>query len=78
MPLKGCLQTFCKFTNHLMIHQKGMRLNHDFYVVVGKQCSTENAYDGSPIQYLYINLLMLFYFHFKKRYFKYVKNFKLV
>ena len=25
------------------IHQKGMHLNHDFYVVVGKQCRTENA-----------------------------------
>ena len=37
------------------IHQKGIQLNHDFYVVIGKQCYTENAYDGSPIQYLYIN-----------------------
>ena len=60
------------------MNQKGNTLDHDFHVVVGKQYSTENAYDGSPIQYLYINLLMLFYFHFLKRYFKYVKNFKLV
>ena len=25
-----------------LIHQKGMYLNHDFYVVVDKQCRTEN------------------------------------
>ena len=38
-----------------IIHQKGMHLNHDFYVVVCKQIRTENAYDGSPIQYFCIN-----------------------
>ena len=27
----------------LKIEQKGMHLNHDFYIVVGKQCRTENA-----------------------------------
>ena len=52
MPLKGCLQTFCKLTNYLMIHQKGMRLNHDFYVVVGK-----------PIQYLYT----IFFYNFQDK-----------
>ena len=26
--------------------QKGNTLDHDFYVVVGKQCLTENAYAG--------------------------------
>ena len=46
---------------NLKIHQNGMRLNHDFYVVVGKQCSTENAYDESPIRYIYIDWLMFFY-----------------
>ena len=25
---------------------KGMTFDHDFYVVVGKQCCTENAYAG--------------------------------
>ena len=25
---------------------KGMTLDHDFYVVVGKQCRTENALTG--------------------------------
>ena len=29
-----------------MIEQKGMHLNHEFYVVVGKQCRTENALTG--------------------------------
>ena len=29
-----------------MIYQKGKHLNHDFYVAVGKQCRTENAYKG--------------------------------
>ena len=29
-----------------MIEQKGMTFYHDFYVVVGKQCRTENAYAG--------------------------------
>ena len=28
------------------IRQKGIDLNHDFYVVVGKQYRTENAYTG--------------------------------
>ena len=26
-----------------VIDQKGMHLNYDFYIVVGKQCRTENA-----------------------------------
>ena len=26
--------------------QKGTTLDHDFYVAVGKQCRTENAYAG--------------------------------
>ena len=26
-----------------MIELKGMHLNHEFYVIVGKQCHTENA-----------------------------------
>ena len=29
-----------------MIEQKGMHLNHDFYVVVGKLCRTEKAQTG--------------------------------
>ena len=28
------------------MEQKGMTFDHDFYVVVGKQCRTENAYAG--------------------------------
>ena len=36
----------------MKIEQKGMHLNHDFYVVLGKQCRTVH---GSPIQYLYID-----------------------
>ena len=28
------------------MEQKGMTFDHDFYVVVGKQCCTENAYAG--------------------------------
>ena len=28
------------------IELKGMHLNHNFFVVVGKQCRTENAYGG--------------------------------
>ena len=31
-----------------------MHLNHEVYVVVGKQCHTEKNIDGSPLQYLYI------------------------
>ena len=26
--------------------QKGTTLDHDFYVVVGEQCRTENTYEG--------------------------------
>ena len=29
-----------------LMRQKGIDLNHDFSVVVGKQCRTENAYTG--------------------------------
>ena len=29
-----------------LMNQKGNTLDHDFYVVVGKQCRTENAYTG--------------------------------
>ena len=29
-----------------MMELKGMTFDHDFYVVVGKQCRTENAYAG--------------------------------
>ena len=28
------------------MRQKGIDLNHGFYIVVGKQCRTENAYTG--------------------------------
>ena len=38
-----------------LIHQKGMYLNHDFYVVVGKQCCTQKILHLSPKRYLYIN-----------------------
>ena len=31
---------------HRMMNQKGNTLDHNFYVVVGKQCRTENAYAG--------------------------------
>ena len=38
------------------IHKKGMHLNHNFYVVVGKQCCTENAYMGHQYNiFIYIN-----------------------
>ena len=41
-----------------------MHLNHDFYVVVGKQCRTENVYTGHQynifILYELTNVLLLF------------------
>ena len=45
-----------------MIHQKGMHLNHDFYVVVGKQCRIENAYTVTNTISLYklIQIILLF------------------
>ena len=36
------------------MEQKGMHLNHDFYVVVGIQCRTENAYTGHQYNIIYI------------------------
>ena len=44
------------------IHQKDMHLNHNFYVVVGKQCRTENAYKVTNTKSLYklTNVLLLF------------------
>ena len=30
----------------IQMEQKGMTFDHDFYVVVGKQCRTENVYAG--------------------------------
>ena len=32
---------------NIMMELKAMTLDHDFYVVVGKQCRTENAYTGN-------------------------------
>ena len=44
------------------IEQKGMHLNNDFYVVVGKQCRTENKYTGHQYNILYklTNVLLSF------------------
>ena len=41
--------------------QEGTSLDHDFYVVVGKQCRTENAFTGHQHNILYklINALLL-------------------
>ena len=36
----------CYFVVKNVMHQKGINLNHNFYVV-GKQCRTENAYMGN-------------------------------
>ena len=35
------------------MEQKVMNFDHDFYVVVGKQCRTENAYAGHHHNILY-------------------------
>ena len=42
--------------------QKGIDLNHGFYVVVGKQCRTENAFTVPNTISLYklTNVLLLF------------------
>ena len=66
ISLKKSTIDYFAFWEHqyYLIELKGMHLNYDFYVVVGKQCRTENAYDGSPIQYLYINKLMFLYYFF--------------
>ena len=48
-----------------MIDQKGMHLNHNFFVVVGKQCRTENAYMGhanTVSLYKLTNVHLLFIF----------------
>ena len=37
-----------------MMEQKGMTFDHDFYVVVGKQCRTENVYEGHQLNILTI------------------------
>ena len=37
-----------------------MHLNHEFYVVIGKQCRTKKCVHGSQIQYFYMNILLLF------------------
>ena len=34
------------YTYFESMEEKGMTFDHDFYVVVGKQCRTENAYVG--------------------------------
>ena len=48
--------------SNFLIHQKGMYLNHDFYVVVGKQCHTKNAYTVTNTISLYklTDVLLLF------------------
>ena len=38
------------------MEQKGMTFDHDIYVVIGKQCHTENAYTGHQQNiFIYIN-----------------------
>ena len=44
------------------MEQKVMTFDHNFYVVVGKQCRTENAYAGHKI-FLY-KLTNVFYYLF--------------
>ena len=34
------------WNKRISMEQKGMTFDHDFYVVVGKQCRTENVYAG--------------------------------
>ena len=46
-----------------MIPLKGIDLNHEFYVVVGKKCRTENVYTGNTIS-LYKLIIMFFYYSF--------------
>ena len=41
--ISGCAKVKTKIYG---MEQKGMTLDHDFYVVVGKQCRTDNAYAG--------------------------------
>ena len=43
------------------IELKGMHLNHNFHVVVGKQWIYRKCVDRSPTQYLYINQQMFFH-----------------
>ena len=35
-----------KSNTYISMRQKGIDLNHNFYVVVGKQCRTENVHTG--------------------------------
>ena len=43
------------------MEQKGMTFDHDFYVVVDKQCRTENAYVTNTISlYKLTNVFLLF------------------
>ena len=42
---RGKLEEY-KIKPVLVIHQKGMHLNHNFYVVVNIKCRTENAAMG--------------------------------
>ena len=44
--------------------QKGIDLNHDFYVVVGKQYRTENAYTSHQHNIFILIKLMFFYYLF--------------
>ena len=47
-----------------MIHQKGMHLKIDFYVVVGRQCRTQNVHERRVTNtislYKLTNVLLLF------------------
>ena len=44
--LASSLQARGKRLLNQSMRQKGIDLNHDFYVVFGKQCRTENEYSG--------------------------------
>ena len=61
-----------QISNIVMI-QEGTTFDHDFYVVVGKQCRTENVYAGHQ-HYIFIYGSIFF----KKMSFRKKKYFKLL
>ena len=43
--------------------QEGTSFDHDFYVVVGKQCRTENAYAGHQHNIFIYKLTNVFFYY---------------
>ena len=61
MPKTLQIVFYSALSSKYVMCQKGIDLNHDFYVVVGKQCRTENVNTGNQHNiFIHIFIILMF------------------